>query len=92
MEVVTPFKPTRSMTEASGKTKTFRNNAGKLVFHRMVAVDVENWNEKSFYGDLFLDETDKDFFKSTRGRYPYSWKFQFIPKQRDSGWTIIGVE
>lgn len=51
------------MTEGAGKTKTFRNYAGKLVFHRMIAVNVEKWNEKSFYGDLFVGEENKNFWK-----------------------------
>ncbi|CAH8706256.1 S-layer homology domain-containing protein [Paenibacillus thiaminolyticus] len=83
LEVVTPFKPTRSMTEASGKTKTFRNNAGQLVFHRMIAVNVENWNEKSFYGDLFVSEINKGFLTEEKGTYPVFMEITIYPKSKD---------
>ncbi|WCF09036.1 S-layer homology domain-containing protein [Paenibacillus thiaminolyticus] len=85
LEVVTPFKPTRSMTEASGKTKTFRNNAGQLVFHRMIAVDVENWNEKSFYGDIFLEDSHKDFFSKYKGTVPIFIEITIYPKTKGFG-------
>lgn len=85
LEVVTPFKPTRSMTEASGKTKTFRNNAGKVVFHRMVAVNVQNWKQKSFYGELFLDETHKKFLTKKKGIYPVFTEVTIYPKTKGFG-------
>ncbi|BFH66604.1 hypothetical protein J27TS7_35770 [Paenibacillus dendritiformis] len=84
LEVVTPFEAP-GVTKASGKTRTFKNNAGKLVFHRMVAVNVENWNEKSFYGDLFLDESDKEFFEKHKGRFPLFIELTIYPKTKEFG-------
>ncbi|NKI22618.1 S-layer homology domain-containing protein [Paenibacillus dendritiformis] len=84
LEVVTPFEAP-GVTKASGKTRTFKNNAGKLVFHRMVAVNVENWNEKSFYGDLFLDESDKEFFEKHKGKVPVFTEITIYPKTKGFG-------
>lgn len=84
LEVVTPFEAL-GVANSSGKTRTFKNNAGKLVFHRMVAVNVENWSEKSFYGDLFLDETDKKFFEKNKGRFPLFIELTIYPKTKGFG-------
>lgn len=85
LEVVTPFKSTSSMADAAGKTKTFKNNAGKLVFHRMVAVDVQNWKQKSFYGDFFLEESHKKFLTKKKGIYPVFMEITIYPKTKDFG-------
>ncbi|MGG3838854.1 S-layer homology domain-containing protein [Paenibacillus thiaminolyticus] len=85
LELVTPFKPTSSMTEVVGKSKTFRNNAGKVVFHRMVAVNVQNWNQKSFYGDLFLEESNKSFLTKKKGIYPVFMEITIYPKTKGFG-------
>ncbi|WGU92621.1 S-layer homology domain-containing protein [Paenibacillus dendritiformis] len=85
LEVVTPFKALGGMADTVGKTKTFRNNAGKLVFHRMIAVNVENWNQKSFYGDLFLEESHKKFLTKKKGIYPVFMEITIYPKTKGFG-------
>lgn len=84
LEVVMPFEALGVAT-ASGKTRTFKNKAGKLVFHRMIAVNVESWNEKSFYGDLFLDESDKEFFEKYKGKFPIFTEITIYPKTKGFG-------
>lgn len=84
LEVVTPFEATGTASTV-GKTRTFKNNAGKLVFHRMIAVNVENWSEKSFYGDMFLDESDKEFFKKHKGTFPIFIEITIYPKTKGFG-------
>ncbi|WP_374020657.1 S-layer homology domain-containing protein [Paenibacillus thiaminolyticus] len=84
LEVVTPFKAD-GVADTVGKTRTFKNNAGKLVYHRMIAVDVENWMEKSFYGDLLLDESDKEFFKKHKGTFPIFTELTIHPKIKGFG-------
>ncbi|MBG9794063.1 S-layer protein [Paenibacillus dendritiformis] len=84
LEVVTPFKAV-GVANSSGKTRTFKNKAGKLVFHRMIAVNVENWSEKSFYGDLFLDESDKEFFKKHKGLFPIFTELTIYPITKEFG-------
>ncbi|BFH11406.1 S-layer homology domain-containing protein [Paenibacillus melissococcoides] len=84
LEIVTPFEAT-GMASTVGKTRTFKNNAGKLVFHRMIAVNVDNWNEKSFYGDLFLDDSHKDFFKKNKGYFPIFVEITIYPKTKGFG-------
>lgn len=82
LEVVTPFKALGGMADSVGKTITFRNHAGKAVFHRMVAVDVENWNEKSLYGDLFVAEKNKKFLTEEKGTYPVYMEITIYPKTK----------
>ncbi|MDU5143045.1 MAG: S-layer homology domain-containing protein [Paenibacillus dendritiformis] len=84
LEVVTPFEAD-GVTETVGKIGTFKNKAGKLVYHRMIAVNVENWSEKSFYGDLFLDESDKEFFKKHKGLFPIFTELTIYPKTKGFG-------
>jgi hypothetical protein len=72
-----------SIADISGKRKTFRNGSGSLVFHRLIGVNVTDWNnKKSIYAPMFVAETDKAFFKN-RNVLPVFMEITIYPKAKD---------
>ncbi|MDM5281003.1 S-layer homology domain-containing protein [Paenibacillus silvae] len=72
-----------SISDISGKRKTFRNGAGSLVFHRLLAVNVSDWDKKkSIYAPLFVNELDKSFLNS-RNVIPLFSEITIYPKATD---------
>ncbi|WP_106766837.1 S-layer homology domain-containing protein [Paenibacillus faecalis] len=84
LELVTPFTTgNTSFTDISGKKKSFRNGAGNLVFHRLIAVNTQNWNDKkSVYAPFFVDDSDKNFLTKHKGLYPVFMQITIYPKSK----------
>ncbi|WP_422658213.1 S-layer homology domain-containing protein [Paenibacillus sp. EC2-1] len=85
LELVTPFTTTNtSFSNIAGKKKTFRNGAGYLVFHRAIAVDIQDWkNKKSIYAPLFVDESNRKFLTREKGIYPLFMQITIYPKSKN---------
>lgn len=85
LELVTPFTTgNTSFSDISGKKKTFRNGAGSLMFHRLIAVNTEEWNnKKSVYAPFFVDDTDKRFLTKSKGLYPVFLQITIYPKSKE---------
>lgn len=85
LELVTPFTTgNTSFSDISGKKKTFRNGAGHLVFHRAIAVNIQDWNnKKSIYAPLFVDDSDKYFLTGKKGIYPLFMQMTIYPKSKN---------
>ncbi|MEK5057587.1 hypothetical protein BK126_11315 [Paenibacillus sp. FSL H7-0326] len=81
LELVTPFTfGNETFADASGKTFTFKNGAGSLVFHRAIAVNAQSWNNKqSIYSDVFVAEEDK-MMVNKKGLYPIFMELTIYPK------------
>ncbi|CAM4467640.1 S-layer-like y domain-containing protein [Paenibacillus xylanexedens] len=72
-----------SIADISGKRKTFRNGSGSLVFHRLIGVNISDWNKKkSIYAPLFVDDLDKSFYKN-RNVFPVFSELTIYPKAKD---------
>ncbi|GAK39491.1 S-layer homology domain-containing protein [Paenibacillus urinalis] len=82
LELVTPFTfGNETFADASGKTFTFKNGAGSLVFHRAIAVNTQDWNNKqSIYSDVFVSERNKLFLTQQKGIYPVYMQITIYPK------------
>ncbi|MEK4363298.1 S-layer homology domain-containing protein [Paenibacillus sp. FSL M8-0212] len=73
-----------SISDISGKRKTFRNGSGSLVFHRLIAVNVQEWNKKkSIYAPLFVASDDKSFYDEMRNVLPVFSEITIYPKAKD---------
>lgn len=87
LELVTPFTfGNETFADASGKTFTFKNGAGSLVFHRAIAVNTQDWdNKKSIYADVFVSDKDKSFYTDTDNNdlYPIYIQVTIYPKAEE---------
>ncbi|UNK17674.1 S-layer homology domain-containing protein [Paenibacillus sp. N3/727] len=85
LELVTPFTTgNTSFADVAGKKNTFRNSAGSLVFHRMVAVNTQKWNDKkSIYAPFFIDESNKAFLTERKNVYPVYLQITIYPKSKE---------
>ncbi|WP_054958159.1 S-layer homology domain-containing protein [Paenibacillus dakarensis] len=95
LELVTPFTTgNTSFADVQGKKKTFRNGAGYLNVHRLIAVNTQNWNDKkSVYASFFIDDSDKSFLTKTKGLYPAFLQITIYPKSKnfDAGHYYMGT-
>lgn len=85
LELVTPFTFTkRTFADITGKKFTFPNGSGSLVFHRAIAVNTNDWNNKqSIYADVFVSERNKSFLTSYDNLYPMYMQITIYPKAQD---------
>lgn len=84
LELVTPFTTgNTSFANISGKKETFRNGSGHLIFHRAIAVNVQDWNnKKSIYAHLFIDDSNKYILTRSKGIYPLFMQITIYPKSK----------
>lgn len=83
---VTPFSTANDKTYAviSGKTKTLRNGAGKVVLHRTIYINTTNWTKKkSVYAPFFVSEENKDFYKEYTNVIPVFHEITIYPKAKN---------
>lgn len=85
LELVTPFTfGNETFADASGKKFTFKNGAGSLVFHRAIAVNTQQWNNKqSIYADVFVSDQDKSFYTENNELYPIFIQITIYPKAEE---------
>lgn len=86
LELVTPFTfGNETFADASGKKFTFKNGAGSLVFHRAIAINTKDWNnKKSIYADVFVSDYDKSFLTQYKEKlYPLFMQITIYPKVSD---------
>ncbi|PYE41847.1 hypothetical protein DFQ00_1563, partial [Paenibacillus barcinonensis] len=71
-----------SISDISGKRKTFRNGTGSLIFHRLIAVNVsEPKKKKSIYSSIFVTEYEQKLDKNT-GVLPIFKEITIYPKRQ----------
>lgn len=86
LELVTPFTTgNSSFADISGKRFTFRNGAGSLIFHKAIAVDTQDWNnKKSLYSNVFVGNKENEkFLVSSKETYPLFVQISIYPKAQD---------
>ncbi|MCM3126697.1 S-layer homology domain-containing protein [Paenibacillus provencensis] len=82
LELVTPFTTgNNGFADISDKKFTFKNGSGSLVFHRAIAVNTQDWNnKKSIYSDVFVSDTDRKFLTSVDELYPIFIQITIYPE------------
>lgn len=85
LELVTPFTTgNSSFADISGKRFTFKNGSGSLVFHRAIAVNTQDWNnKKGIYSDVFISDSNKSFLTGQKGIYPLYMQITIYPKSEN---------
>lgn len=85
LELVTPFTTgNNGFADISDKKFTFKNGSGSLVFHRAIAVNTQDWNnKKSIYSDVFVSDMNKPFLNEEKGIYPLFMQLTVYPKSAD---------
>lgn len=85
LELVTPFTTgNNGFSDISEKKFTFKNGSGSLIFHRAIAVNTQDWNnKKSIYSDVFVSDMNKPFLNEEKGIYPLFMQLTVYPKSTD---------